>query len=404
MARAPKATTTWRRFQGAARRSNYKRWSRQPSAMSRRGAARGKRMYRARRARMQFSLPKFMLAQIDPFSRDAMHVRVPDDSTAPSTSFYTYDEINIAPNNAIAGGAAAMYFYPNARLVGAVGTSSSTSAWTWPAAYGGTVANSKTSTIQSQFSVSRPVAHGIRLTCGLAPTSVTGYVHIGLYTLSMFQQSTWNLPVNLSQLSELPHYKRVTLASLTQNPLVVTNKWLDQTAFRYTDVSSFEVGNQSNGTFEIANSWMGIVLVVEGHGQAAGSTCLTVEAICHFEGQSNFGGLTQDRPAERPAPHVMDATAATVARTPASHDADDRSTMCAVEEANAYFQQEFMNAVGGNMRVAANELASVGGRSIGNYIASGAITAAVAASRGLGLPGVNAGSRNTIVGFNRYCV
>ena len=52
---------------------------------------------------------------------------------------------------------------------------------------------------------------------------------------------------------DLPFYRKVTLASLTQSPLTVVNKFLDQTAFRYTDPSEQSAGyaNTSRGNFPL---------------------------------------------------------------------------------------------------------------------------------------------------------
>ena len=64
---------------------------------------------------------------------------------------------------------------------------------------------------------------------------------------------------------DLPFYRKVTLASLTQSPLTVVNKFLDQTAFRYTDPSEQSAGyaNTSRGNFHITHSWATIFVAVE---------------------------------------------------------------------------------------------------------------------------------------------
>lgn len=342
---------------------------------SARAKRRGTRMMYARTKRRAIRMPRFLLAQIDPFSRDAMHVRVPDDSTAPSSSFYAYDELNLAANNAIIGGAAAFYFYPNPLCIGAQANSATASSWTWAANYGGTVLVSKTTAIRAQYTLSRPVAHGIRITCGMAPTSVTGYCHIGLYSLSLFNQPTWKLPTSIADLSELPHYRRVTLASLTQTPLVVCNKFLDPTAFRYTDTGSFETVQAGSAIFQVANSWMGIIVIVEGHGQIVGAPVVTVETICHFEGQSGYGGLTQDGPAESPRPAEFAATAETVATVGASHADDPAGKSSAVNEAAQCFAENFQAAVNPSIRNAARSAGAAVGSVIGSAIAGTAFYA-----------------------------
>jgi len=291
----------------------------------------GRRLRKAGRLQKKdFRVPKFLMAQINPFERQCFHVRVPDESTAPSSSFYTYDEVNVALGaGSFTGNALAQYYYPNPRYVytkSVVAAGSQPANWAWDSLYGSKFETSRYSSISQQYSLTRPVAHGIRITCGLAPTDTTGFCHIALYSLSDYNVSTWNLPLNFSDMTELPYYKRVTLASLTQNPLIVVNKFLDQTAFRYTDVSSGEQGNIGNpGSFHVANSWMGIMVVVEGHKQAPGVSIISVESICHFEGQSKYGGITQDIPAETPNPTFMAAASETVANTDSTFTDDSDS-------------------------------------------------------------------------------
>jgi len=249
----PRRNSVWRQLQRQAWKTGYRRAYSRRLPMGRSQYNRGRRIARARGMRRSyFTLPKFLIAQIDPFSRSSMHVRVPDDSTAPSSSFYAYDENTLGTTAATtAGWANAMYFYPNAVIVGATATSASASTWTWTASYGGTVAISKAATIQAQYKLCRPVAHGIRITCGLAPTSTTGYVHVGLYSMNLYNASTWSLPTSITDLSELPFYRRLTLAALTQTPLVIANKFLDQTAFRYVATTSDEVFNANRGNFQV---------------------------------------------------------------------------------------------------------------------------------------------------------
>jgi len=343
-------------------------------------------------------MPRFLLAQVDPFNKDSCHARVPDDSTAPSSSFFTYDEFSLGPNNTITNGAIAAWFMPNPQQFVAAGTSVDQVSWSWVAAYGGTTATSKQSVLNSQFRLSRPVAHGIRITCGLAPTSVTGYCHVALYSLSLYNQSTWNLPTTLSGMTELPFYRRVTLASLTQNPMIVSNKFLDQTAFRYSDINSNEAASAAKGTFQVANSWMGIMVVVEGTGLIGGATtsitpAITIENICHFEAQSQFGGITQDMQAECPDADMLAGVAEAVSSIDASRPDTPESTNMITRKAVAAFRA----SAGGRL----SDLVSHGAAAAGSYIVDQAMSAAYSPFAA-GISGVNsAPSRNQIVGYNR---
>ena len=61
-------------------------------------------------------------------------------------------------------------------------------------------------------------------------------------------------------------YRKVTLASLTQSPLTVVNKFLDQTAFRYIDTTEATAGftNASRANFHITHSWGTIFVALDG--------------------------------------------------------------------------------------------------------------------------------------------
>lgn len=323
-----------------------------------------KRAVRYQRARSllrnDFTLPKFTLAQINPFARDAMHCRVPDESTAPSSSFYTYDEQGISANNAITGGAAAVYYLPSCGTFATYANSATATTWTWAAAYGQTSVTAKQSVINTQFALARPVAHGVRLTCPLAPTSVTGTVHVALYSMSTYNQSTWALPTNLTQLAELPFYRRCTLASLTQTPLMIANRYLDQTAFRYMAVQAIDAVNTAGGQFQVPNSWMGILVVVEGHNQNAGVTVVNVEAIGHYEGQSSWGGLTQDQVAEPSRPLVMEATARMSSARDPVVQGDEMCINTAVKDAVADFSRKIVASAGRNIAQVADNLVDHG--------------------------------------------
>lgn len=119
-------------------------------------------------------------------------------------------------------------------------------------------------------------------------------------------------------MTECPFYRRVTLASLTQNSLIVVNKYLDQTAFRYIDTGSNEAFDATKGSFHVPSSWMGIMVVVEGHSAIIGQSIVNVETIGHFEGQSKFGGLNTDGAAEPGNIYVQQQSANASSRSPAS--------------------------------------------------------------------------------------
>nr|UOF78474.1 coat protein [Cressdnaviricota sp.] len=335
---------------------------------------RGRRMaYAKYKKRSEYALPKFLMAQLYPFDREVQGVRVPDDSTAPSSPFMISDTVTCAlPATSTTGNAHAMFFYPNPGTIAtqaAATAAAAASSWTWPASYGGKITCSKYGAITAQYEVARPVAHGIRISCSLAPTTVTGFCHVGLYSLSDYNQSTWSLPTTIAQLTDLPFYKRMTLASLTQTPFVVVNKYLDQTAFRYIDPDAPEQGNITTaGNFHVASSWMGIIVVVEGHGQAASSQILSIETVCHLEGQSKFGALAQDGPAEPPRPDMFAATSEAVSHGEAGFCDDTNSVRARVAEGVRSFGRA-MNTVNAFTQTAQDIL--IGGAAVYGAVRGG---------------------------------
>jgi len=285
-----------------------------------------------------YKVPQFAVAQIDPFDPASRGVRVPDESTAPSSAFKLFDQTTMAGSTGgtpVANEAACRLFFPNCVRYSKrqSNTSNSTTSVSWGSTWAGdSDTPSKASSVTSTYSLSRPVSHGIRLSCPLAPTTVTGYAHIALVSIDTYGAdgdspdalaTAGKLPTTVSDMRELPHYRRVTLASLTQESLTVVNKFLDTTAFRYTSTQSDELtsaaAGQEKGTFHVPSSWMAIVVFVEGHSQAAGTTVLTIENITHFEGQTKTAGLSSDDSAETANPDAFDGTASAAGKTKASY-------------------------------------------------------------------------------------
>lgn len=354
-----------------AAKPTYRSYARRPRA--RRPAygrrtlrGRGNQIRRANKARKNYQLPAFLVAQINPFNPEIYRVRVPDNHTAPSSAFYCFDEVPIT-TGVVVNGMTGFWFYPNASYTGAAPTTVNATTVLWQAAYGGPSNLGKQAAIRAQYSVARPVAHGIKISCALAPTATTGFVHVALYSMSTYAHTTWDLPTTVAGMSELPYYKRVTLASLTQNSLIVCNKYLDQTAFRYTDVASSEVGVIVSQTFHVPNSWMGILVFVEGHNQAIGTNVLNIETICHFEGQSQFNGISLDSPCEPHRPNVMDLAGQAASST------DPMYT-----EGNE----------GAKVQELASRFATAGGTAAGTVLASAAVSG-ISGIMG-GISGVNA--------------
>lgn len=292
-----KKRASYARRRAPVRRSSYRRRTRR----SRVGGSMGP-------SRM---MPKYIKALVNPFQKDVYGVRIPDTSTSPSSSLMLYDELTISADHTNPTWARAQLFVPNSSQYSYITVPAAANSWTIPAAFGGATATNKQIAVQSNFDLVRPVAHALRITCQQAATGAAGYCHIALVDLDTFGTTWQNLPQDIGGMASNLTYRRVTLASLTQNPLVVVNRYMDQTAFSYVSCKNKEIGsfNQSMPFMNAFHSWMGILVVFEGMGVAADAVIASVENICHFEVTSQPSGVNPDHPAEMSNPEVLDAAA-----------------------------------------------------------------------------------------------
>jgi len=231
---------------------------------------------------------KFMLAQIDPFDSKAAGAKIPDSNMMPSIANHDTDIVRgLGPSGT--NTVAAWAFRPSytgAVVIGSAGATDVSWGANWAA---NAVGRSKQAAYAGQIELTRPVAHGLRLTSPLAPTSATGFVHIGLATESTLSETTWTYPTNPGDMANLQFYKRVTLASLTQTPLTAINKWLDDTAFRYSSPNGFVTGSGS-AEFQTDLSWATIIVLLEGV-QTPATTCLSFEHLLLSEGIPQRNGV-----------------------------------------------------------------------------------------------------------------
>lgn len=335
---------------------------------------------------------KFALVQADPFEPKYFGGKIPDSSTIPSIPTpvqynYSLTTSAVAQQN----WAHAWAFYPTVLSANfrAVGTGTST--WDWAAS---TISDAPISTtFTQQFEAFRPVAHAIRLSCPLAPTSTTGFVHIALATETVFSGAATsgaqylNLASTLSDLSGYTFYKRVTLASLTQSPLTLINKWTDETAFRYSSplavpsTASSSVSNASNA-FHIPLSWGTLIVAVEGISSSstlASLTPLQAEIILHTENIPQKTSALIGSTAAAYSSGVLNAVSQAVANTDFAH------TEAEQDRVEAQYMSE--------LRSAGGEFASGVASTLGQYARAAGQAAAMAGMRyaagALGVGGVN---------------
>ncbi|UYD39143.1 MAG: capsid protein [Wigfec virus K19_259] len=245
---------------------------------------------------------KFVNAQINPFSADVYGVRCPDTNTAPSTALFSYDTYSLlASTNASSVALASCHlFRANSAAFAVASNGASSSSWTWPAAFGGTTAIAQQATYENTLTGVRVLAHGVRISCPLTLLNTTGYVHVCLYPQNMYDKTTWSAPTTIASMNSLPGYKRMTLVSLIENPLIVVNKFTSSGAFNYRAPSDDNTGNSASvhNVSSIGGGWMDILIAVEGYpAGAASSTTIPVvaENIIHYEAVSDYSNTQLER-------------------------------------------------------------------------------------------------------------
>lgn len=304
------------------RRRSYPRYRRRRSYRSRGRYNRRRRTRSKGMTKLKLrSASKFALCQIDPFNNDCIGAKIPDSNTFPSCGFRVDDSTGFVVDATY--GMKVACFMPSMKTAYVGGAAASASTWTWTAAYGGGYSNSRLTAFASQYTLFRPVGHGLKLTCPLAPTSVTGNVHIAVIASSDMGSTTWNFPTSLAGMSNAMFYQRYSLASLTQQPLTVVNKFLDCTAQRYIDPNSDGIENSTDATLN-TNGWAAILVVVEG--APVSTTPLQVEYVTHVEAIPSSTGLSTSTPAAAYDVSQLQEVSRIAGETPAAFQESQRSS------------------------------------------------------------------------------
>lgn len=199
-----------------------------------------KRMKSKKRSVIPKSIHKYALANMNPFNRQCYGCRIPDASTLPSTSFYTYDTNRLSLTTSTPNYAIGAAYIPEVDYLINSQVADAGSNLNW-GTYGSNIVDfsvANKQTIINQYSCIRPVAHGIRLSCPGTLVATSGQVHIALVPfqvggIPLDQTTGLYLPNSVSQISQLPGYRKVPLAELTLKPLIIVNRPIDETAFRY---------------------------------------------------------------------------------------------------------------------------------------------------------------------------
>lgn len=252
---------------------------------------------------------KFAIAQLDPFHPNALGAKVPDTNTMPSIANVATDQVacQAATSGFLTGFAFRPYY--NQAVIQATPVDANTVSWGAAVATNSSNRRDFTNFV-AQMEAVRPVAHAVRVSSSLAPTSCTGFVHIGLSVESNYGNAaaTWQFPTTVNQMTGLAYYKRVTLASLTQSPLTVINKWIDERGFQYEDANqsaTITTGTAGEVTSPFGWSWANIVILVEG--AVAGSIPLSAEHLLLTESLPKKDSILIGSQAAPNSPGVMSA-------------------------------------------------------------------------------------------------
>nr|UOF82343.1 capsid protein [Cressdnaviricota sp.] len=257
---------------------------------------------------------KFIMAQLDPFEEVVQGAKVPDSNTIASMANTDVDIVPLA-STGVATDLIGMAFRPQYTWGTVLATPGGS--LSWGAAYATNASNrSKRAKFIQAVELVRPVAHAIRISSQLPPTNASGFVHIGLSIEANFTDLTWKYPKTIAEMSNLQYYKRVTVASLTQSPFTCINKWLDDTAFRYSDPTA-DLSTGTGISFQTDYGWATIVVLVEG--APINSTVLSVEHLILTEGIPQRDSVVFGSPAAPNNPAAMSAAGAAVSQTQPFH-------------------------------------------------------------------------------------
>ncbi|AXH76344.1 MAG: capsid protein [Cressdnaviricota sp.] len=338
---------------------------------------------------------KFILAQADPFEPRSFGGKIPDSSTIPSIPTpiqYNYSLATPGGGTGAPNMAHAWQFAPCLQSCNVAAMGVNPTSWTWSVASGAVLSDApQNTTFGTSFEAFRPVAHGIRLSCPFAPTAATGFVHIALAVETVYSTPTVaaqqyiRLATDLSQMSGYTFYKRVTLASLTQSPITLINKWTDETAFRYSSpfaspTNANNSGTASANTFHVPLSWGTLLVAVEGVSTVttAGTsiTPLQAEVVLHTENIPDKSGALIGSTAAAYDSAVLNAVSQGAAGSDFAH------TEAAQEQHINSYMSQVAEAAGNNPAI--RQMA----RSVGNGIMNAAMNAVLGYAGGI--PGVNA--------------
>lgn len=323
---------------------------------------------------------RFLLAQIDPFDTRSYGAKIPDSATVPSVALGNIQLYN--PTLTTGTNARAWAFLPTYTSGIIPSTETGATSWGWTASFGGSVNWDKRTDFSNTFELCRPTGHAVRISSAVAPTSAVGFVHIAVATEAFNGTSTWPFATDFGKMADYPFYRRVTLASLTQSPLTIINKYTDETAFRYSGADTGGVNTGATGAdpaeFHIPWSWGAIMIAVESVNSTAP---LSLEMVMHHECIPKNTGVVQGSAAAVNTPSILTAAAHVSANLDATHTEDQQDSY--ISQAINLAAQGASDVLGGVSESVGNVVRNVA------YNAGASATQAALSVLGRGIGGVN---------------
>lgn len=265
------------------------------------------------------ALPKYLLAQIDPFNSTAEGAKIPDQDLTWSSTCYSETEVTLATDATY--GLAAALFYPDPSSDQATGTANATTNWGLAANWTSQSSVPNITAIRAAYGLLRCVAWGVRFYCPGAVGTTVGRVHVCLVPIDYGTTGyTTACPTSVSTMMQLPGYQNWPLQDLIQDTVMVTGRMTDLAgAYRYRDAAvPWNVGSaQVVAGVETSAGWYGIMIVVEGAGVS--QNVVSVEVRKHYEAQikGNTGaGVLHTTPGAPYQPTILAASNNIVANVP----------------------------------------------------------------------------------------
>lgn len=264
----------------------------------------------------------FLLAQVEPFDQNASGAKIPDRNTMPSVTQRFRGVFSATTDGS---GRYATAFRPYAARAQYLPLNVTGGTITWS---GGTaVSLTPAASMESQYSLVRTVAYGLRVKFNGNRTGSAGVMHIACVgaNYDMDPDSHNYYPTTPAQFENCPWYANYSLNELTEQEIVIPGRRCDEGSFRYRHpaVTPYGTTATQNGDIETSDGWGHIVIMIDG--AVASSTVCNIEVVYHWEAllKPSGGSLIAPSPPALPAPNQLDAAMRASASMPLARYVDD---------------------------------------------------------------------------------